>query len=337
MRMYSIFSPATVAAADRHYARHHHPVMAAYREHNLHQSPDHQDKDSPSGSFGQVHFRILDSGALVAVKEPFANREAMMCFLNEVRMVEMLPRSINVVRTLGLLYKCFVGPPSALVMTMYPAGTFHSFMCSGGKSYSGSYTSAEVGALQSGSGSLQSFGYVKLLTHLLAGIANGLAHLHACGIIHNDLSESNVFVDHPSPDKSSFALPEAVVGDLGRSTQEEACGEIMYKCAWLAKRTIHETRLSAASDIFSLGTIMLSALGGTHHDVHSTMELGLVEPCEFITNDMRLSPNLLQHIISELRCIIRNCTDRLPANRPSAIRVRDQLRKIMNINMPQVC
>lgn len=327
MRMYNIHSPVTIVAADRHYARHHRPVMAVYRQQSLRQSPCHQDRDSPSGSFGTVYFRILgETETLVAVKEPFLNSEAMMCFFNEVRMVEMLPYSINVVRTLGLVHKSAGDPPSALVMTMY-TGTFHSFLATGGRSYSGTYTMQETVDMRSGSKSLQSFGYIKLLLHLLAGIANGLAHLHACGIVHNDLSESNVFVEHPSADKSSFALPEAVVGDMGRATREEACGEILYGCSWLAKRTVHETRLSAASDVFSLGTILLSALCGAAQNVHCIPDLALVEPSCFIVNSRpELAPWQVRHIISELRSIIRVCTDRLPVNRPTAVCVRDRLR-----------
>lgn len=326
MRMYNIHAPATIVAADRHYARHHTPIMTVFNTKNFRLSPLHNDEDCPRGSFGRVYFRIHGLTE-VAVKEPFSGDEAKACFLNEISVVGDLPHSMNVVRTLGLAYRGPVGcPPYALVMTKY-ANTFHTFLSSGGRSYA-----SQADAI-AGSTSLESFGYTRLLVHLLAGIANGLAHLHACGIVHNDLSESNVFVEDPSPGRSSLALPEAIVADMGRASREEACGEIEFACRWLAKRTVHETRLSPASDVFSFGTIVLSALGGVNraYNVHcmSMSRLGSVQPSSFIT-DCALDPRLLDHIVAELRMIVKTCTDPVPANRPSAVRVRDSLRRLMN-------
>lgn len=320
-----------MVAADRHYVMHNLPKLESFKTVEVLISPHHQDRDSPRGSFGMVHFRLLN-GIVVAVKEPFKNLEAMTCFYNEVNIAASIPHCMNVVHTIGFAHPQAHSLPSLLVMTKY-VGTFHSFLQTGGRSFADSYTCADLLNQQSGSMSLQSFGYVRLLLHLLAGAANGLAHLHACGILHNDLSVSNIFVDKPSVDKCFIALPEAVIGDMGRASREEASRDILYECAWLAKRTRHETQLSVASDVFSLGTIVLSALGGvgrSSRDVYSIVDWDSVEPSRHIRENLGSTSQLLRQVVTALSAIVKTCTDKIPGNRPSAVQVRGMIRDLAN-------
>lgn len=322
---------ANSVAADRHYVMLHLPELETFKTEDVLHSPHHRDGDSPRGSFGTVHFRLL-RGKIVAVKEPFNNKEAMICFFNEVHVAACIPHCMNVVRTLGFVHPEAHSPPCSMVMTKY-IETLHSFLQTGGRSFKDSYSSADLLDQKSGSMSMQAFGYVRVLLHLLAGAANGLAHMHACGIVHNDLSVSNIFVDHPAPDKSFISLPEAVVGDMGRAAHEEGCGEILYGCSWLAKKTRHEKRLSAASDVFSLGTIVLSALGGVGRDsldVHSIVDVDAVTPSIFITENLGSSAALVSQVSSGLGAIIKTCTDKIPGNRPSALQVRGMIRALSN-------
>lgn len=319
--MYSQYMPASIIAADRHYARNHLPTIALYTQADMVLNPEQSINDCPSGSFGSVQFGVLGARP-IAVKRPFRDAASLCCFYNEVRMVEALPHSINVVNTLGCMYD-EAGAPVSLVMDRY-VETFHSFLTSGGQSYSNSLLGGD-----SGSASLRSFGYVQLLLHLLAGIANGMAHLHACGLVHNDLSTANVLIDPPSSDKSVVALPEAVIADMGRATSEERCGDIMYQSAYMAKRTRYEITLSPASDVFSLGTIVLSALGGVDRgclDIHHVVDVESVQPSVFIRECRGLDSQSLASVTSGLRLIIKHCTNKDPKERPTALHVRDFLR-----------
>lgn len=320
-RMYSRHTPATIIAADRHYARNHLPAIALYTEANLSLDPE-SISNCPAGSFGSVHFGVME-GRTIAVKQPFTDVASLRCFYNEVRMVGALPHSINVVQTLGCVYDKAGKLPVSLVMTKY-VETLHSFLASGGQSYSSSLSGGDTG-----SASLRSFGYVQLLLHLLAGTANGLAHMHACGLIHNDLSTGNVLIDTPSSDKSVVALPEAVIADMGRTTTEEEHGDIMYQSGYTAKRTRYETYLSPASDVFSLGTLVLSALGGVGRgclDIHKVVDLESVQPSVFIRTCRGLDTQSLETVTAGLRLIIKHCTDKDPKERPTALHVRDFLR-----------
>lgn len=317
--MFSRHSPATIVAADRHFAAHHLPKMSIYTAADFARGPL---QECPHGSFGEVHFGRMqgDFTGPVAVKQPFPDADSLQCFYNEVRMANALPHSINLARTLGCIYDRSGGLPLSLVMTR-SVETFHCFLASGGTTYTKS-----IAPGQSGSASLRSFGYVQLLLHLLAGIANGIAHLHACGIVHHDLSTGNVLVDRPSRGKTVIALPEAVICDMGRATREDMCGEILYRSPYMARRSPHERSLSPASDSFSLGTLVLAGLSGVGSgcaDIHTIPSLDAVQPSRYILECRNID---LAAVAAGLRHIVRLCTDKEPGRRPTAVAVRDMLR-----------
>jgi serine/threonine protein kinase len=93
---------------------------------------------------------------------------------------------------------------------------------------------------------------------LLADVARGLAHAHARGVIHRDISPKNILV-HEAGDGRKRRT--AVVADFGLARLESA-GTLSSDGRWAGtprykspEQHRGETKLTTASDVFSLGLL----------------------------------------------------------------------------------
>lgn len=289
--------------------------------------------DTRTGAFGSVTFCQVrgdqdqshnSPGVRVAIKTPLQSHEAATCFLHEILAVVGIPPCMNLVHTMGFYTGDGGGLPTGLVMRRYDC-TLYTYLLTGGQ------------ALSRGSSRPATWHVLDLL-HLLVGVANGLRHIHASGFLHNDLSTRNVFVSAPclDPERKDLGrpLPFAVIGDLGRATSLATCQPISLEAAWLARRTVHESDLSAASDVFSLGTIVLSALGGVDatNSIHSPgMRIhGLREPSTRLHESLASYPTVMRVLTIQLMRIVHACTHEQPACRPTAAQAHQMLWHLTN-------
>lgn len=290
-------------------------LPSMYSFHSLHFSKSHGRNPHMRGGFGSIEFRRLHDhvGTKVAIKFPLKSSSADQCFENEVYITGVLCPSPNIVCTLGYYFNGLGGSrATAIVMQKYD-GSLFDFIHTGG-------------------GCKGSITYARHLLHLLAGTADGVAHMHACGFIHNDLSCQNVFVDASCDDVSESRLPDAVVGDFGRATHASEHLPIVFAAEWLARRSDLETHLSPASDVLSLGTIVLSALCGVSklapsvHDLKQCVECvtssHLLESLQYETKALQ------QHVVDELMHVVKRCTELLPSLRSTASQASDMLWKL---------
>lgn len=309
-----------------------------------------------SGSFGSVSFMQLHDVALtcVALKTPLHSPEAALCFMNEMLAVVGISPSLNIVHTLGFYCSGVSPAPCGIVMIRYDC-TLHSFLMNGGHIQSDPGDSP-VGHRDH---ARPSTWHALDILHLLVGVADGLKHIHACGFLHNDLSVGNIFVARgihthththkgidTDPDtrfrntENNRSLPEAVIGDFGRARPTNngphAPEPITLRAPWLARHTHLETHLSTASDVFSLGTVILSALGGvdTDVDIHTlgtrTNPDGLEEPSRQIRASLASYPTLMRVLMIQLMRIVHSCTHERPACRPSAAQAHEMLWHLTN-------
>jgi hypothetical protein len=124
-----------------------------------------------AGSFGQVfRGRLAPSGALVAVKVCKAKEtlaaKAQTDFVNELSILRSLSAHENVVRFFGAVLDEASGAPVRLVLQFCSGGSLLTAIES--KTWDGWRTSTKL--------------------RLLTGVARGLEHLHAHGVIHRDLA-----------------------------------------------------------------------------------------------------------------------------------------------------
>ena len=100
---------------------------------------------------------------------------------------------------------------------------------------------------------------------IIEGIANGLAHAHAHGIVHSDLSPHAVFIcDDGTPKIAGFGLVHAVPAsneslDVLDTLTLRAYTEVYIADAWVQQGKPHP-----ADDLYPLGVIAYEMLTGLH-------------------------------------------------------------------------
>jgi len=92
---------------------------------------------------------------------------------------------------------------------------------------------------------------------LVAGMAEALAAVHACGIVHRDVTPGNVLLAIDGPRLIDFGLARA----LGSSNMT-ATGIVIGTPAFLSPEHVRGDPVGPASDIFSLGSLMVFAATG---------------------------------------------------------------------------
>jgi serine/threonine protein kinase len=93
---------------------------------------------------------------------------------------------------------------------------------------------------------------------LAAGLAEALAAVHDCGIVHRDVTPGNVLLALDGPRLIDFGLARA----LG-SANLTATGIVIGTPAFLSPEHVNGDPVGPASDIFSLGSLMVFASTGT--------------------------------------------------------------------------
>jgi serine/threonine-protein kinase len=98
------------------------------------------------------------------------------------------------------------------------------------------------------------------ITRIATGMAAGLAHLHAQGLIHRDLKPANVLFDEEGrPKLADFGLARPAVGP---GTLTEA-GTVLGTAAYISPEQAAGEPAGAASDVYSFGVILFQMLTGT--------------------------------------------------------------------------
>jgi hypothetical protein len=138
---------------------------------------------------------------------------------------------------------------------------------------------------------------------LLAGAAEGIATVHAAGLIHRDLKPGNVLLAADGPKVIDFGLAQADAFSRLTST-----GVAVGTPAYMAPEQVRGT-VSEATDVFALGHLALFAATG-----HNAFSDGSTDALFYRLLNER--PNL-DGCPGELRAVIASCLAKDPAERPS--------------------
>lgn len=142
------------------------------------------------------------------------------------------------------------------------------------------------------------------VAELGAHLAEGLAAIHACGLVHRDLKPGNVLLASDGARIIDFGIARAV----GAMTLTTA-GTMLGTCLYMSPEQMREAGITAASDIFSLGSVLVFAATGAPPFRATTLP-GIVRDITDGTPDLADVPEPLVPLIAA-------CLAKEPAERPA--------------------
>ena len=136
-----------------------------------------------------------------------------------------------------------------------------------------------------------------------AALAEGLAAIHDCGLIHRDLKPGNVILADDGPRIIDFGIAKGA--DATALTGSSA---VIGTLRYMSPEQLNGHELTPQSDVFALGTIL--AFAATGHDPFEAPTIPAV-----ITRILNDPPDL-DPLTGDLRGIIGDCLAKDPGSRP---------------------
>jgi Protein kinase domain len=150
------------------------------------------------------------------------------------------------------------------------------------------------------------------LIALAAGLAEGVSVIHAAGVVHRDLTPSNVMLAEDGPRIIDFGISRAA--DVSTHAHSTRFGTPGYHPPELLASG---SGVGAAGDIFSLGAVLAFASTGT-----GPFGAGSFESLAYRV--VHEEPDLTA-VPAEIRALIQRCLAKDPAKRPTAADVLAEL------------
>ncbi|SFK72885.1 Serine/threonine protein kinase [Streptosporangium canum] len=145
-----------------------------------------------------------------------------------------------------------------------------------------------------------------------AGLAEGLAAVHACGMVHRDLKPGNVILAEDGPRLIDFGIARAL--DATSHTQTST---VLGTAAFMSPEQAMAQKVGPPSDVFSLGCLLAFTVTG-----RSPFGTGPVHAVVFRV--VHADPDL-QEVPAPLAALVAACLAKDPAARPSLEQVLNQL------------
>jgi serine/threonine protein kinase len=139
---------------------------------------------------------------------------------------------------------------------------------------------------------------------LAAGLAEGLAAIHAAGVVHRDLKPANVLLAEDGPRVIDFGISRAVETSALTHT-----GLVVGSPGFMSPEQAEGREAGPPSDIFSLGAVLAYAATGQG-------PFGTGSTPALVYRVVHSPPNL-DNLPAELRPPIEHCLAKDPAQRPT--------------------
>jgi serine/threonine protein kinase len=143
-----------------------------------------------------------------------------------------------------------------------------------------------------------------------AGLAEGLAAIHACGLVHRDVKPSNVILADDGPRIIDFGIARVV----GASTMT-ASGAVLGTIAYMSPEQVNGESAGPASDVFSLASTLVFAATG-HSPFSGDTIAAVVHRIAYEPPDLTGLPGE-----AGFRELVAECLAKNPADRPSLARI----------------
>ncbi|MER8068588.1 protein kinase [Streptomyces sp. NPDC094034] len=264
-----------------------------------------------AGGMGQVYLARSDRGRTVAVKlvhEELAEQEQ---FRSRFRQEVAAARRVGGRWTAPVL-DADTEAAVPWLATGYVAGPSLLTVISGGPAVPGG-SGGSGDAAGGGQGPLPE----RSVRILASGLAHALQDIHAAGLIHRDLKPSNVLVTIDGPRVIDFGIARALdpVADEGLTRT----GSLIGSPGFMAPEQIRGDRVTAACDVFCLGSVLTYAATGRFP--FGTADTGAHALMFRIAQEEPDLTGLPEGLVE----LVRGCLEKDPSARPTT---RDVLARV---------
>ncbi len=148
-------------------------------------------------------------------------------------------------------------------------------------------------------------------------VAEGLAHAHAAGVVHRDVKPSNIMLGRDGRVwLTDFGIAR-LIGDTAHLTRT---GMTIGSPAYLAPEQVRGQEVGPASDVYSLGLVLLEMITGRRAYPQASTEAALAR--------LTTPPEIPAELSAGWRTLLARMTAIEPAERPTADEVARELRRL---------
>lgn len=147
-----------------------------------------------------------------------------------------------------------------------------------------------------------------------ARLADALAYVHEQGVVHRDVKPGNVLLG----EDGRVLLTDFGIAKLaGQSAPLTTAGITISTAAYLAPEQVRRGDIGPATDVYSLGLVLLEALTGVRAYPGPPLEAALAR--------INTPPHIPAAVPASWRALLRSMTAVNPADRPTTAEVRSTL------------